>query len=31
MKKPEGVTGNLLKAFQVKVKKNKLGALRVSE
>lgn len=27
MKKPEGVTGNLLKAFQVKVKKNKLGGL----
>ena len=27
MKSPEGVTGNLLKAFQVKVKKNKLGGL----
>jgi hypothetical protein len=27
MKKPEGVTGNLLKAFQIKVKKNKIGAL----
>jgi len=27
MKNPEGVTGNLLKAFQVKVKKNKLGGL----
>mgnify|MGYP001268515453 CR=1 FL=1 len=27
MKKPEGVTGNLLKAFQVHVKKNKLGGL----
>lgn len=27
MKSPEGVTGNLLKAFRVKVKKNKLGGL----
>lgn len=27
MKSPKGVTGNLLKAFQVKVKKNKLGGL----
>lgn len=27
MKNPSGVTGNLLKSFQVKVKKNKLGAL----
>jgi hypothetical protein len=27
MKNPAGVTGNLLKVFQVKVKKNKLGGL----
>ena len=27
MKKPSGVTGNLLKAFQVKVKQSKLGGL----
>lgn len=27
MKSPEGVTGNLLKAFNVRVKKNKLGGL----
>ena len=27
MKSPSGVTGNLLKAFQVRVKKNKLGGL----
>ena len=27
MKSPAGVTGNLLKAFQVKVKKSKLGGL----